>query len=114
MSLPAVCHYRPSVRRVEELDLSYEAKQSGGVTGNAMVGPAGEVKLPEFTDLVMTLLKKHTRERCYSSAAYFTMALAENLSLPFCLLMTNAWISQILSWAFRGKTDKKTYHGSAA
>lgn len=55
--LPAVCHYRPSIRRVEELDLSYEAEQSGGITGNAVVRPAGEMKLTEFTDLVMTLLK---------------------------------------------------------
>lgn len=60
MFLPAVHHYGPSIWWVEELDLSNEAQQSGGVAGNTMVRPAGEVKLTEFTDLMMTLLKKHT------------------------------------------------------
>ena len=60
--LPAVCHYGPGIRRVEELDLPYEAQQSGGVTGDAVVGPAGEVKLAEFTDLVMTLLRNTQKD----------------------------------------------------
>lgn len=59
--LPAVCHYRPSIRGVEELDLTYESKQSGGVTWNAMVGPAGEMKLTEFADLMMGLLNNTHR-----------------------------------------------------
>lgn len=96
--LPAVCHYRPSIRRVEELDLSYESKQSGGIAGNAVVRPAGEMKLTEFADLVMTLLK-NTHETLEPSCIFYNSL--KNDSLPFSLLMmTNAWISQILSWPF--------------
>lgn len=48
----------PGVRKIEELDLANEAQQAGGVAGNAVVGPAGEMKLPDFADLVMALLKE--------------------------------------------------------
>lgn len=61
--LPAVSDYRPGIRRVEELDLADESKQPGGVAGNAVVRPAGEVELTEFADLVMALLENtHTTE----------------------------------------------------
>lgn len=62
MSLPAVNHYGPGIWWVEELDLSYEAQQSSGITRNTVVGPAGEMKLTEFTDLMMPLLKNRERE----------------------------------------------------
>lgn len=98
---PAVSHDRPGVGRVEELDLSYESEQSGGVAGDAVVGPAGEVKLTEFADLVMTLLENTHGRDVTTRDAYFTAAIAQNDSVPFCLLMmTNAPISQILSWPF--------------
>lgn len=58
--VPAVRHNWPSIWRVEELDLSYEAQQPGSIAGDAMVRPAGEVELTELTDLVVTLLKTHT------------------------------------------------------
>lgn len=50
-------YYRSSIRGVEKLDLAYEAKQPGGVTGDAVIRPAGEMKLTEFADLVMALLE---------------------------------------------------------
>lgn len=62
---PAVSHYGPSVWWVEELDLSDEAQQSGGVTGNTVVRPAGKVKLAQFTDFMMTLLEKTQRYTLY-------------------------------------------------
>lgn len=55
---PAVYHYGPGIWGVEKLDLSYEAQQSCGITGNAVVGPTGEMKLTELADLMMALLKK--------------------------------------------------------
>lgn len=41
---PAVDHYRPGFWGVEELDLADEAQKAGGVAGNTMVRPAGEVE----------------------------------------------------------------------
>lgn len=57
-SAPAVDHDGPGVWRIEELDLANEAQQAGGVAGNAVVRPAGEMKLPDFADLVMALLNE--------------------------------------------------------
>lgn len=47
----------PCVWRIEELDLADEAQQACGVAGNAVIGPAGEMELPDFPDLVVTLLQ---------------------------------------------------------
>lgn len=41
---PAVDHYGPGFWGVEELDLADEAQKAGGVAGNTMVRPAGEVE----------------------------------------------------------------------
>lgn len=114
MFSPAVSHDRPGVGRVEELDLSYESKQSGGVAGDAVVGPAGEVKLTEFADLVMTLLENTHGRDVTTRDAYFTAAIAQNDSVAIlspdddeCTNLTN------FIMALLGKTNKKTYHGSA-
>lgn len=114
MFSPAVSHDRPGVGRVEELDLSYESEQSGGVAGDAVVGPAGEVKLTKFADFVMTLLEKHTRETRYNPRCIFysgnsSKRLRAILSPDDdeCTNLTN------FIMALLGKTDKKTYHGSA-
>lgn len=56
-------HDRPGVRRVEELDLSYEAQQAGGVAGNAVVRPAGEMELTQLPDLVMALLETKNKKQ---------------------------------------------------
>lgn len=58
LALPAVHGYGSGVRRIEELDLPYEPQQSCGVTGDAMIRPAGEVELTKFADLMMALLKE--------------------------------------------------------
>lgn len=50
-------HYGSSIRWIQELDLPDEAQQSRGVAGDAVVGPAGEVELTEFSDLMMALLE---------------------------------------------------------
>lgn len=50
-------YYRSSIRRVEELDLTDKSKQPGSVTRNAVVRPAGEMKLTELADLMMALLE---------------------------------------------------------
>lgn len=85
-------HDGPSVWRVEELDLSYEAQQSGGVAGDAVVGPAGEVKLTEFTDLMVTLLK-HRRLPVREDSLLWTRTVAA------VLVKTNASISrEDISW----------------
>lgn len=41
---PAVDHYGPGFWGVEELDLADEAQKAGGIAGNTMVRPAGEVE----------------------------------------------------------------------
>lgn len=56
-SAPAVHNNGPCVWRIEELDLADEAQQACGVAGNAVIGPAGEVELSDFPDLVVTLLQ---------------------------------------------------------
>lgn len=105
--LPAVCHYRPSIRGVEELDLTYESKQSGGITGNAMVGPAGEMKLTEFTDLMMGLLNNtHTGMMLLLNCIFYDGNCWK--WRPFCLLMmTNTWMSQVLSWPLRERLTRR-------
>lgn len=50
-------YYRSSVGGVEKLDLAYEAQQPGGVAGDTVIRPAGEMELTEFADLVMALLE---------------------------------------------------------
>lgn len=55
---PAVDHYGPGFRGVEELDLADEAQEAGGVAGDAVVGPAGEVEEPELPDLVVAFLRR--------------------------------------------------------
>lgn len=56
--LPAVDHYGPSLRRVEKLDLAHEAQEAGGVAGDTVVGPAGEVEEAELPDLVVAFLRR--------------------------------------------------------
>lgn len=60
--LPAVGYYWSSARRVEELDLADKSKQSGGVAGNAVVRPTGEMKLTDLTDVMIALLYSVQRE----------------------------------------------------
>lgn len=134
---PAVCHYRPSIRGVEELDLTYESKQSGGITGNAMVGPAGEMKLTEFTDLMMGLLNNtHTGmmlllkfyhgpygKDWQEDISWFSRLIYSRhfrklgaMQAPW-LQMENKLISWMSRWHFgplQGIRDRKTYHGSFA
>lgn len=55
---PAVDHYGPGFRGVEELDLADEAQEAGGIAGDAVVGPAGEVEEPELPDLVVAFLRR--------------------------------------------------------
>lgn len=50
-------HDGSCVWRIEELDLADEAQQACGVAGNAVIGPAGEMELPDFPNLMMTLLQ---------------------------------------------------------
>lgn len=56
--LPAVDHYGPSFGGVEELDLADEAQEAGGIAGDAVVRPAGEVEETELPDLVVAFLRR--------------------------------------------------------
>ena len=58
LHLPAVDHYGPSFWGVEELDLADKAQEAGGVAGDAVVGPAGEVEEPQLPDLVVAFLRR--------------------------------------------------------
>ena len=51
-------HYGPGFRGVEELDLADKAQEAGGVAGDTVVGPAGEVEEPELPDLVVAFLRR--------------------------------------------------------
>lgn len=55
---PAVDHYGPGFWGVEELDLADEAQKAGGVAGNTMVRPAGEVEEAQLPDLVVAFLRR--------------------------------------------------------
>lgn len=56
--LPAVNHDGPGFGRVQELDLADEAQEASGITGDAMVGPAGEVEEAQLPDLMIAFLRK--------------------------------------------------------
>lgn len=56
--LPAVNHYGPGFRGVEELDLADKAQEASGIAGDAVVGPAGEVEEAELPDLVVAFLRR--------------------------------------------------------
>lgn len=58
LHLPAVDHYGPGFWGVEELDLADKAQEAGGVAGDAVVGPAGEVEEPQLPDLVVAFLRR--------------------------------------------------------
>lgn len=55
---PAVDHDRPSFRGIEEFDLTDEAQEAGGIAGNAVVRPTGEVEEAEFPDLMVAFLRR--------------------------------------------------------
>lgn len=56
--LPAVDHDGPGFGWVQELDLADEAQEASGITGDAMVGPAGEVEEAQLPDLMIAFLRK--------------------------------------------------------
>lgn len=58
LHLPAVDHYGPRLGGVEELDLAHEAQEAGGIAGDAVVRPAGEVEEAELPDLVVAFLRR--------------------------------------------------------
>ena len=51
-------HYGPSFWGTEELDLADKAEEAGGIAGDAMVGPAGEVEEAELPDLMVAFLRR--------------------------------------------------------
>ena len=55
-NIPAVDHNWSGIWRVEELDLTHKAQEACGVAGHAMVRPAGEVELPDLSNLMVALL----------------------------------------------------------
>lgn len=56
--IPAVHNNRPCLWWIEELHLSNEAQKACGITRNPMVWPAGEVELPNLSDLMVAFLRK--------------------------------------------------------
>lgn len=56
--LPAVDHDGPGLGGVQELDLAHKAQEAGGIAGDAVVGPAGEVEQAELPDLVVAFLRR--------------------------------------------------------
>ena len=58
LHLPAVNHYGPRLGGVEELHLAHKAQEAGGIAGDAVVRPAGEVEEAEFSDLVVAFLRR--------------------------------------------------------
>lgn len=51
-------HYGPSFWGIEELDLADKAEEAGGIAGDAVVGPAGEVEEAELPDLMVAFLRR--------------------------------------------------------
>lgn len=56
--LPAVDYDGPGFGGVEELDLADEAQEAGGVAGDTVIGPAGEVEEAELPDLMVAFLRR--------------------------------------------------------
>lgn len=54
--IPAMHNNRPRLRWIQEFHLSHKAQEACSITRNSMVRPAGEVKLPNLSDLMVAFL----------------------------------------------------------
>lgn len=56
--IPAVHNNGSCFWGIEELHLANEAQEAGGIARNAVVRPAGEVELPNLSDLMVAFLRR--------------------------------------------------------
>lgn len=80
--LPAVHNDGSGFGGIEELHLPDEAQEARGVARNPVVGPAGEVELPNLSDLMVAFLRR--QHSLYFSPIRRPSAHSDPCSLPSC------------------------------